>query len=233
MNMQDFNQYAKKHFGVTDSQLHDWEVLQTKIYGGATASLTPYVLEERELRVTQIDIFSRMMMDRILWLAGPVNDRMSTIVQAQLMFLDNLEVKDITLHVDTPGGSVKSGLSIVDVMNYISSDIITINTGMAASMGSILLGAGTKGKRYTLPSSRVMLHQVSTGAEGNLQDIRRSIAEGEKYNEKLFKMLGEFTDKTPEQVLKDAERDFWLSAEEAVAYGIVDGVVKNKPKGKK
>ena len=233
MITQDFNDYAKKNFGVSDTQLRDWEILQAKIYGGATASLTPYVLEERELRVTQIDIFSRMMMDRILWLAGPVNDRMSTIVQAQLMFLDNLEVKDIILHVDTPGGSVKSGLSIVDVMNYVSSEIVTINTGMAASMGSILLGAGTKGKRYTLPSSRVMLHQVSTGAEGNIQDIRRSIAEGEKYNSKLFGMLGEYTNKTAEQVMKDAERDFWLSAEEAVEYGIVDSIIKNKPKGKK
>jgi ATP-dependent Clp protease protease subunit len=155
---------------------------------------------------------------------------MSTVVQAQLMFLDNLEVKDVTLHVDTPGGSVKSGLSIVDVMNYVSSDIITVNTGMAASMGSILLGAGTKGKRFTLPNSRVMLHQVSTGAQGNIQDIRRSIAEGEKYNTTLFNMLGEFTDKTPEQVLKDAERDFWMNGEEALAYGIVDGVITNKKK---
>ena len=155
---------------------------------------------------------------------------MSTVVQAQLMFLDNLEVKDVTLHIDTPGGSVKSGLSIVDVINYVSSDIITVNTGMAASMGSILLGAGTKGKRLTLPNSRVMLHQVSTGASGNIQDIRRSIAEGEKYNETLFKMLGEFTDKTPEQVLKDSERDFWLNGEEAVAYGIVDNVITNKKK---
>jgi ATP-dependent Clp protease protease subunit len=126
------------------------------------SSLTPYILEERELRVTQMDIFSRLMMDRIIWLAGPVNDRMSTVVQAQLLFLDNLDNKDITFHVDSPGGSVKSGLSIVDQMNYVKSDIITINTGMAASMGSILLGAGTKGKRFSLPSSRVMLHQVST-----------------------------------------------------------------------
>jgi ATP-dependent Clp protease protease subunit len=115
-------------------------------------------------------------------------------------------------------------------MNYVSSDIVTVNTGMAASMGSILLGAGTKGKRFTLPNSRVMLHQVSTGAQGNIQDIRRSIAEGEKYNTKLFNMLGEFTNKTPEQVLVDAERDFWLDGEEALAYGIVDGVITNKKK---
>ena len=226
---QEFKNYATQHFGISECQFQAWEDIQNRIYG-PSASLTPYILEERELRVTQMDIFSRMMMDRIIWLAGPVNDRMSTVVQAQLMFLDNLEVKDITLHVDTPGGSVKSGLSIVDVMNYISSEIITVNTGMAASMGSILLGAGTKGKRFTLPNSRVMLHQVSTGAQGNIQDIRRSIAEGEKYNEKLFKMLAEYTNKTPEQVLKDADRDLWLSAEEALEYGIIDGIITNKKK---
>jgi len=231
----DFNTYAKKHFGVTDTQFRDWEVLQTQIYNNVmvTGSLTPYVLEERELRVTQIDIFSRMMLDRILWLAGPVNDRMSTVVQAQLMFLDNQESKDITMYVDTPGGSVKSGLSIVDTMEYVSSDIITINTGMAASMGSILLGAGTKGKRYSLPSSRVMLHQVSAGTEGNIQDMRVSMVESEKYNDHLFKMLASYTGKTAEEVMKDAERDFWLTADEALAYGIIDGIVKNKPKGKK
>lgn len=171
MNLTDeFRNYAIKHMGVTGLEFHNWEQMQERLYG-PTASLTPYILEERELRVTQMDIFSRMMMDRIIWLAGPVNDRMSTVVQAQLMFLDNLETKDITLHVDSPGGSVKSGLSIVDVMDYISSDIITINTGMAASMGSILLGAGTKGKRYSLRFSKVMLHQVSTGASGNIQDL--------------------------------------------------------------
>jgi ATP-dependent Clp protease protease subunit len=229
----EFVNYANQNFGLSESQIkRECELLQKTVYG-PSASMTPYILEERELRATQIDIFSRMMMDRIIWLVGPVNDRMSTVVQAQLMFLDNLEEKDITLHVDTPGGSVKSGLSIVDVMNYVSSDIITINTGMAASMGSILLGAGTKGKRYTLPSSRVMLHQVSTGAEGNIQDIRRSIAEGEKYNNKLFGLLGQYTNKDPEQVMKDAERDLWLSAEEAVEYGIVDNIITHKPKSKK
>lgn len=228
----EFQSYATKHMGVSGMQFHYWEQLQNGIYANVNvqSSLTPYILEERELRVTQMDIFSRLMMDRILWLAGPVNDRMSTVVQAQLMFLDNLEVKDITLHVDSPGGSVKSGLSIVDQMNYVSSDIITVNTGMAASMGSILLGAGTKGKRYSLPSSRVMLHQVSTGASGNIQDIRRSIAEGEKYNTKLFSLLGEYTDKSPEQVLEDANRDLWLDAEEAKAYGIIDGIITKKIK---
>jgi ATP-dependent Clp protease protease subunit len=220
--------------GVSSMEYYQWEQMQEKLYGSQaslmvpSSSLTPYILEERELRVTQMDIFSRLMMDRIIWLAGPVNDRMSTVVQAQLMFLDNLEVKDITLHVDSPGGSVKSGLSIVDVMNYISSDLVTINTGMAASMGSILLGAGTKGKRYSLAHSRVMLHQVSTGAQGNLQDIRVSIAEGEKYNTELFRLLGEYTDKDPAQVLEDTNRDMWLNADEAKAYGIIDGIITNK-----
>jgi ATP-dependent Clp protease protease subunit len=223
----EFRDYAIKHMGVTSMEFFQWEQLQEKLYG-ANASLTPYILEEREMRVTQMDIFSRLMMDRIIWLAGPVNDRMSTVVQAQLMFLDNLETKDITLHVDSPGGSVKSGLSIVDVMDYVSSDIITINTGMAASMGSILLGAGTKGNRYSLRFSRVMLHQVSSGAEGNIQDMRISLQEAEKYNELLFGLLGQYTDKDPKQVMKDATRDKWLNSDEAKAYGIIDNIITNK-----
>ena len=225
----EFKNYAIKHMGISSLDFHYWEQTQDKLYG-PQASLTPMILEERELRVTQMSVFDRLMMDRIIWLAGPVNDRMSTVVQAQLMFLDNLEVKDITLHVDSPGGSVKSGLSIVDVMNYITSDLVTINTGMAASMGSILLGAGTKGKRYSLAHSRVMLHQVSTGASGNLQDIRVSIAEGEKYNTELFRLLGEYTDKDPAQVLIDTNRDMWLNSDEALAYGIIDGVITKKSK---
>jgi ATP-dependent Clp protease protease subunit len=224
---QEFKDYAIKHMGVSGCQFQAWEDVQNRIYG-PTASLTPYIIEERQMNVTQMDIFSRLMMDRIIWLAGPVNDRMSTVVQAQLMFMDNLEVGDITMHVDSPGGSVKSGLSIVDVMNYISSDIVTINTGMAASMGSILLGNGTKGKRFSLPNSRVMLHQVSTGAQGTMADIEISIAEGRKYNDTLFRMLGEFTDKDPEQVKLDANRDLWLNAEESKIYGIVDNIITTK-----
>lgn len=223
----EFENYAVKHLGLSSVDLFSWERLQENLYG-VNASLTPYVLEERQLRVTQIDIFSRMMMDRIIWLAGPVNDRVSTIVQAQLMFLDNLETRDITLHVDSPGGSVKSGLSIVDVMDYITSDTATVNTGMAASMGSILLGAGTKGKRSSLRFSRVMLHQVSSGASGNIQDIRRSMAETEKYNDLLFGLLGKYTNKDPKQVMEDASRDLWLNSEEALAYGIIDNIVKTK-----
>ena len=191
-------------------------------------SMTPYIVEEREMRATQMDIFSRLMRDRIIWCAGPVNDNMSTIVQAQLMFLDNTESSDITMHIDSPGGSVKSGLSMVDVMDYIGSDIVTVNTGMAASMGSVLLGAGTKGKRSSLRFSRTMLHQSSGGVQGNIQDARITMDEWEKINQTLFDLLGGYCGKTAEQVMKDATRDKWLSAQEAVDYGIIEEVVASR-----
>ena len=191
-------------------------------------SLTPYILEERQLNVTAMDVFSRLMMERIIWVAGVVNDNMSTIVQAQLMFLDSLDNNDITMHIDSPGGSVKSGLSMVDVMDYISSDIRTINTGMAASMGSILLGAGTVGKRSSLRFSRTMLHQSSGGFEGNIQDAEISMKEWVKLNETLFQLLGTYCNKTAEQVMKDATRDLWLSSQDALEYGIIDEIVTKK-----
>ena len=193
------------------------------------ASMTPMILEERELRVTQMTVFDRLMMDRILWVAGPVNDRMSTVVQAQLMFLASVDSKkDITMHIDSPGGSVKSGLSIVDVMQYIKPDIITVNTGMAASMGSVLLGAGTKGKRSSLRFSKVMLHQSSGGFRGNIQDAEVDWKEWKEVNQILFELLGEFCGKDPETVKKDATRDFWLSSSEAVEYGIIDEVISSQ-----
>jgi len=228
----EFKDYASKHMGISSMQLYYWERLQDSLYTHTTVSnsLTPMILEERQLNVTQIDVFSRMMMDRILWLCGPVNDRMSTVVQAQLMYLDTIDQTDITLHIDSPGGSVKSGLGIVDVMDYVSSDVMTINTGMAASMGAILLGAGTKGKRLMLPNSRVMIHQVSAGAQGTMADIDISIAEGRKYNTKLFNMLSDYTGKTAKKIMKDADRDMWLDAEEAKGYGIIDSIITKKIK---
>ena len=190
--------------------------------------MTPMILEEREMRVTQMTVFDRLMMDRILWVAGPVNDRMSTIVQAQLMFLDSVDNRDITMHIDSPGGSVKSGLSMVDLMSYIKSDIRTVNTGMAASMGSILLGAGTKGKRSSLRFSKVMLHKSSGGFSGNIQDAEIDMIQWKEYNKILFELLGEYCGKKPEQVMEDATRDFWLNADAAVEYGIIDEVIKSK-----
>jgi ATP-dependent Clp protease protease subunit len=193
-------------------------------------SLTPYILEERTLNVTVMDVFSRLMMERIIWVAGGVDDHMSTIVQAQLMFLDSIDSNDITMHIDSPGGSVKSGLSMVDVMDYIKSDIRTINTGMAASMGSVLLGAGTKGKRGSLRFSQTMLHQSSGGAVGNIQDAEISMIEWRKVNNILFELVGGYCGKSAEQVKNDASRDLWLDAEQALSYGIIDEIVGKKKK---
>jgi ATP-dependent Clp protease protease subunit len=155
---------------------------------------------------------------------------MSTVIQAQLMFLNSNSNDEIKMHIDSPGGSVKSGLSMVDVMDYIDCDIRTINTGMAASMGSVLLGAGTKGKRMSLRFSRTMLHQSSGGFRGNIQDAEIDWAEWQKINEVLFELLGEYCGKSAEQVKNDASRDLWLGANDALEYGIIDEVVT--PKGK-
>ena len=217
----EFEKYAVQHEGIGSLKL-DYYNKQVQ------ASLTPYILEEREMRVTQMDIFSRMMLDRIIFLYGPVNDNMSSICQAQLMFLDNLETKDITLQISSPGGSVLSGLGIVDVMDYVSSDISTVNMGLAASMGSILLSSGTKGKRHSLKHSRVMLHTVSSGAEGKVQDMAISLKEAEKYNEILFNILANNTGKTKRDVMKDADRDFWLDSNEAKSYGLIDSIITKK-----
>lgn len=219
MNLgKEFQKYAMSDWNLSSSNM-DYYKAQIN------ASMTPYILEEREMRVTQMDIFSRLMADRILWVAGGVNDNMSTVVQAQLMFLANTSNDDITMHIDSPGGSVKSGLSMVDVMEYIKCDIRTINTGMAASMGSVLLGAGTKGKRSSLRHSRTMLHQSSGGFSGNIQDAEVDWNEWQKINDELFELLGKYCGKKAAQVKKDATRDFWLTADEAVKYGIIDEVI--------
>lgn len=216
----DFSLYVKDK-GIGSLKL---DYYQKKI----NSNMTPYIIEERPLNIAQMDVFSRLMMERIIWVAGVVDDNMSTIVQAQLMFLDSLDKNDITMHVDSPGGSVKSGLSMVDVMEYINSDIRTINTGIAASMGSILLGAGTKGKRGSLRFSRTMLHQSSGGFEGNIQDAEINMIEWKKMNNILFDLLGGYCNKTASQVKKDASRDLWLSSEEALKYGIIDEIVNKK-----
>ena len=215
-----FGLYAKDH-KISSLDLHRFNT-------NIESNMTPYILEERSMNVTVMDVFSRLMMERIIWVAGEVNDHMSTIVQAQLMFLDSLDGTDITMHIDSPGGSVKSGLSMVDVMDYIGSDIRTINTGMAASMGSVLLGAGTKGKRGSLRFSRTMLHQSSGGAGGNIQDARITMLEWEKINDTLFDLLGNYCGKDRETVKNDATRDLWLGAQEALDYGIIDEIVKKK-----
>ncbi len=216
----EFKNYAIKDKGISSLNLNYWEQHKN--------SLTPYILEEREMRATQMDIFSRMLLDRIIHIYGEVNDNMMAISQAQLLFLDNLEKSDIKLHISSPGGSVLSGLGMVDVMNYISSDVVTINMGLAASMGSILLSSGTKGKRCSLKHSRVMIHQVSAANKGTLLDMAISFKETEKYNDRLFEILAENTGKTKEQILQDANRDFWLNSEESLEYGVIDEIIVKK-----
>lgn len=226
----DFENYCKLHLGISESQLNHWRSMQESLYnvrGGIVSSITPNIVEERKLNVAMMDVFSRLMMDRIIWCAGPVNDMMAITVQAQLLFLSDQDPKKpITMHIDSPGGSVKAGLSMVDSMELCKAPIATINTGMAASMGSVLLGAGTKGMRSSLRHSRTMLHQSSGGAGGNIQDARISFNEWEKVNKELFVLLGEYCGKTGEQVAEDATRDLWLSADEALTYGIIDEVIR-------
>ena len=223
----EFENYCLKHLGIGSLEMDNWKKNQESLYSDVvTNSVTPNIIEERKMNVAIMDVFSRLMMDRIIWVAGPVDDRMSIIVQAQLMFLSQMDPKrNITMHIDTPGGSVLNGLSIVDVMNYIPNNIQTINTGMAASMGSILLGAGTKGMRSSLPFSKVMIHQVSSGARGHVADNRISHMESEKYNYVLFNMLADFSGKPFDEVMEVANRDKWFTAEEILKFGLIDEVI--------
>ena len=188
-------------------------------------SMTPYILEERELRATQIDVFSRLLRDRIIWVSGTVNQQMSDIIQAQLLYLDSNEKRDITLYINSPGGSVLCGLGIVDLMNYIQSDVATVNIGMCASMASILLSSGCKGKRSSLVYSKVMIHQVSSGSSGHIEDNRISQMEAEKYNYILFKILAQNTGKSFDDVLEGARRDHWLNSDESLKFGLIDEII--------
>lgn len=220
----EFKDYATKHMNINSN------VVDNVIAHQVEASLTPYILEERQMNVTQLDVFSRLMKDRILFLSGVVNDRMSSVVNAQLLFLDSVEKKDISVYLSSPGGSVLSGLSMVDVMDYIPSDVATINLGLAASMGSILLGAGKKGKRSCLKYSKVMIHQVSSGASGHVADNRISQMESEKYNYLLFKILAKNCGRPFDEMLELARRDKWFNSSEALELGIVDEIIGvNKP----
>ena len=216
----EFKKYATKHLGLNEN-----------LVDSVTSGLTPYILEEREMRATQIDVFSRLMRDRIIWVSGVVDQHMSDIVQAQLLFLDSTEKKDISLYINSPGGSVLCGLGIVDLMNYIKSDIATINIGMCASMGSVLLSSGAKGKRSSLIYSKVMTHQVSHGTQGNVQDTRINQMEAEKYNYILFKMLAKNCGKTFDEVLEFSRRDRWYNSDEALKFGLIDEVIGLDEKG--
>jgi len=215
----EFKSYATNHLGING-------LVTENVMDYQVESMTPYILEEREMRVTQMDVFSRLLRDRIIWVSGVVNQHMSDIIQAQLLFLDSVDKKsDITFYINTPGGSVMNGLGIVDVMNYISPDVATINIGMCASMGSILLSSGAKSKRHSLIYSQVMIHQVSSGAQGHIEDNRISQMQSEKYNYILFKMLAENCGKSFDEVLESARRDKWFNSKEALEFGLIDEII--------
>ena len=216
----DFRKYATGHLGLNSMVLDD----VIKAQGGY---LNPYILEERQLNVTQLDVFSRLMMDRIIFLGTEVNDYTANVLQAQLLYLDSVDPgKDISIYINSPGGSVYAGLGIYDTMQFIQSDVATICTGMAASMASVLLVAGKEGKRSALPHSRVMIHQPMGGAQGQASDIEITAREIQKLKKELYTIIAEHSHTPYEKVWADSDRDYWMIAEEAKEYGMVDTVMK-------
>ena len=220
--MTDFEKFAAKDRGISSMTLSR--------YGTALdAYINPTITEERKLNVAQMDVFSRLMMDRIIFLGVPIDDDVANIVMAQLLFLASTDPgADITLYLNTPGGQVSSGLAIYDTMQIVQPDVATVCTGMAASMGSVLLCAGTKGKRAALPHSRVLIHQPLGGAQGQASDILIAAREIEKTRTELFRIISEHSGQPLERVAADGDRDFWMTAEEAKAYGMVDEILTKK-----
>jgi ATP-dependent Clp protease, protease subunit len=219
----EFRNYAVKHRGLNGLMV-DQYTNHTK------ASLTPYIIEERALNVAQMDVFSRLMMDRIIFLGTGINDQIANIIQAQLLFLESVDAKkDIQIYLNSPGGSVYAGLGIYDTMQYITCDVATICTGMAASMGAVLLCAGTAGKRSALKHARVMIHQPMGGAEGQASDIEITAREIQKLKKELYEIIANHSGQTYDKVWGDSDRDYWMIADEAKAYGMIDEVlVRNK-----
>jgi len=221
MNGEEFRKYAIKHKGI--SSLHVDSYIES--------SLTPYIIEERQLNVAQMDVFSRLMMDRIIFLGTGVNDHIANIIQAQLLFLESVDAKkDIQIYLNSPGGGVYAGLGIYDTMQYIAPDVATICTGMAASMGAVLMCAGAKGKRTALKHSRIMIHQPLGGAQGQASDIEITAREIMKLKKELYDIIAEHSGQTYEKVENDSDRDYWMTAEEAKAYGMIDEVLVRNPK---
>ena len=212
----EFKKYATKHHGI--SSIHVDSYIES--------SMTPYIIEERQLNVAQMDVFSRLMMDRIIFLGTGIDDHVANIITAQLLFLESVDPKkDIQIYLNSPGGGVYAGLGIYDTMQYISPDVATICTGMAASMGAVLLCAGAKGKRSALPHSRVMIHQPLGGAQGQASDIEITAREIQKLKKELYDIISNHSGKDYDEVWKDADRDYWMIASEAKDYGMVDEVL--------
>ena len=222
MERDEFRKYATKHLGMSGMVIDDVLKAQSQY-------LNPYILEERQLNVTQMDVFSRLMMDRIIFLGVGIDDDVSNIITAQLLYLASIDDQaDISLYLNTPGGHVSSGLAIYDTMQLISPDVATICTGMAASMGSVLLTAGAQGKRSALPHSRVMIHQPLGGARGQASDILIAAEEIRKTRDELCSIIAEHSGQPMEKILADADRDFWMTSQEALDYGMIDSILTGK-----
>jgi ATP-dependent Clp protease, protease subunit len=221
---QEFEKYAIKHRGINSNTLNDYQKYQVN-------NLTANVIEERPMNIAVMDVYSRLMMDRIIFLGYPITDEVANIVTAQLLFLESTDrTRDIQMYINCPGGSVFSGMGVYDTMQYISSDVSTICIGMAASMGAVLLLAGEKGKRTALKHSRIMLHQPSGGIGGQATDILITANLIKTLKAELYTVIGEHTGKETSQIAKDCERDYWMTGDEAKAYGIVDEVLFRNPR---
>jgi ATP-dependent Clp protease protease subunit len=215
----DFKKFATKHLGISSLSLDKY----ASVYNNY---ISPTIIEERQLNIAQMDVFSRLMMDRIIFLGLPIDDYVANIIQAQLLYLDSSDPgKDIQIYFNTPGGAVHAGLGIYDTMQYINCDIATICTGMAASMGAVLLCAGTKGKRSALRHSRIMIHQPMGGAQGPASDIEITAREILKLRNELYNIIAEHSGNPVKKVEKDADRDYWMTANEALKYGMIDDVL--------
>lgn len=220
--MNDFRKYATQHLGM-NGLVFD-EVMKAQAH-----YMNPYILEERQLNVTQMDVYSRLMMDRIIFLGSEVDDYAANTLQAQLLYLDSVDSgKDISIYINSPGGSVTAGLGIYDTMQFISSDVATICTGMAASMAAVLLVAGAEGKRSALPHSRVMIHQPLGGVQGQASDIEIEAKEIQKFKKELYTIISNHSHTTYEKVWQDSDRNYWMTAQEAKEYGMIDQVLERK-----
>jgi ATP-dependent Clp protease, protease subunit len=220
----EFEQYAVKQHGISSITMHNYAsaVNRSSIY-----SMTPYIIEERQLNAVAMDVFSRLMMDRVIFMGTGINSYVANIIVAQLLFLSSTDRKaDISIYVNSPGGSVYDGLAIYDTMQHVEPDVATICTGMAASMGAVLLCAGAAGKRTALPHARVMIHQPLGGAQGQASDIAIAHEQIQKSKAELYKIISYHTKQPFEKIEKDSDRDYWLIAEEAKAYGLIDEVLK-------
>ncbi len=219
MNPNEFKKYATQHMGISSLTMHRY----TSMF---QSYISPTIIEERQLNVAQMDVFSRLMMDRIIFLGVPIDDYVSNIIQAQLLFLESADAeKDIQIYLNTPGGSVYAGLGIYDTMQYIQPQIATICTGMAASMGAVLLCAGEKGKRTALKHSRVLIHQPMGGAQGQASDIEITAKEIMKLKKELYQIISLHSGQEMEKIEKDGDRDYWMTSFEAKEYGMIDEVL--------